>query len=219
MKLLVIDTSTNRADVTLAYNGEFKTLLQEGVKEHAKSILPMIEQILAEANLSLTQLDGLIFGQGPGSFTGLRVACAVVKGLALATDLPVFSISNLQAIAYAARYQCNDFQKPILAVMDARMQEVYWAYYPQDKISGVSENLSSLANIRDAFAASTLLAGIGFEQYLMDESCQLKEKLSGTMEIYPTGYAMARLVLDGHCQPVDAAMAVPVYIRNNIIQV
>src|ERR1700733_12183845 len=102
MNLLAIDTSTTRASLAINLGGEILSKEQDAQHSHARLLLPMIEQLLAEAQLTINQLDGIVYGCGPGSFTGLRIACSIAKGLAYAHDLPLFPVSSLAAIAHKA---------------------------------------------------------------------------------------------------------------------
>ena len=117
MKLLALETSTDACSVALRLDGETFELHESGVK-HSSRLLPMIEQLLAEAGLALAQLDALAFGRGPGSFTGLRIGAGVTQGLAYARELPVVPVSSLAALA-----QGSDAAR-VLTAQDARMQEV-----------------------------------------------------------------------------------------------
>ena len=131
LTLLALDTSTEACSVALLYNGE-KTYLNElAQRTHAKRILPMVDEILADSGLKLNQLDALAFGRGPGSFTGVRVGAAIAQGLALGADLPVIPISNLTAMAQAAfeLYQAEN----VAAAIDARMNEVYFSQLVREK--------------------------------------------------------------------------------------
>ena len=131
LTLLALDTSTEACSVALLYNGE-KTYLNElAQRTHAKRILQMVDEILADSGLKLNQLDALAFGRGPGSFTGVRVGAAIAQGLALGADLPVIPISNLTAMAQAAfeLYQAEN----VAAAIDARMNEVYFSQLVREK--------------------------------------------------------------------------------------
>lgn len=214
-KLLVIESSTEKAEVTLAFDGQYKTLIQEGVQTHARTLLPMIDKLLKEQGFRINDLDGLVFGRGPGSFTGIRIATALVKGLSFAYDLPIFPVSGLQAIAYAT-YQQKKITGPLLAVLDARMKEVYWAYYESSAEEMSEEHLSSWSNITIPFNTSYTLAGFGFKDYLAE--IELKGSANACIESHPSTLAMVQLTLSGCIKPVDAEMALPVYIRNQVIQ-
>ena len=128
MTLLAIDTSTERATVALAVGDTVFHDEKHNVREHAQCLLPMINGLLEKAAVSLSQLDGIVFGCGPGSFTGLRITCSMAKALAYAHDLPLFPVSSLAAIANKV-YHVTENLKPdthVLAMLDARMQQVYF---------------------------------------------------------------------------------------------
>ncbi|MEO6919266.1 MAG: tRNA (adenosine(37)-N6)-threonylcarbamoyltransferase complex dimerization subunit type 1 TsaB [Collimonas sp.] len=125
--ILAIETSTELASAALLRDGQMITRESAGVQTHSLSILPMVQSLLAEAGISLAQCDALAFGVGPGSFTGVRTACGIVQGLAFGADLPVLPVVTLAAMAQA----CRDLNgaDDVLAILDARMGEVYWAQY------------------------------------------------------------------------------------------
>lgn len=129
-KILALDTSTQACSVALSIDGEVREDFRDIPRQHTQLLLPMVQQILADAGLTLSQLDGIAFGRGPGSFTGLRICTGVVQGLALGADLPVAPISTLAALALQARdeYQADG----VLAALDARMDELYWGAYRFD---------------------------------------------------------------------------------------
>ncbi len=131
MKLLALDTSTQSCSVALQVGDAVTQQYQEGAREQGQLLLPMIESVLAEAGLTLKQLDALAFGRGPGSFTGMRIGAGVVQGLAFAADLPVVPISTLQTLAQGAAREL-DAQK-VLVALDARMDEIYWGAYQCDR--------------------------------------------------------------------------------------
>jgi tRNA threonylcarbamoyladenosine biosynthesis protein TsaB len=127
MNLLAFDTSTSACSVALI-KGD--TLLEEhsiAPMQQAALILPMIQALLSRANLSLSALDAIAFGCGPGSFTGIRIASSVAQGISFAYSLPIIQISSLAATAQAA-YDAQKWRKLLVAV-DARMDQVYWARY------------------------------------------------------------------------------------------
>ncbi len=212
MNLLALDTSTTTAFVALHSNGHFYEQSQDVPRQHALRILPMIEALLSEATLTVKELDGIVFGRGPGSFTGLRIAASVTQGLAFAHDLPVYPVSTLAAIVEAAASK-----NPVLAVIDARMNEVYWALDCHDgKV--VSEHVGPAATINVPEKPGLILAGVGFEAYLADFNSTVATQLRATTRIFPTARAMLSLVLKGKVAPVLAKEALPVYIRNKVTQ-
>ena len=133
MKLLAIDTATEQCSVAIVTDTATWSRVVPTARSHADMILPMVDALLAESGVTLSQLDGLAFGRGPGSFTGVRIAVSVIQGLALARQLRVVGVSNLAAVAQQA---VTLRQLPpgahILVCMDARMNEVYWAQYCVD---------------------------------------------------------------------------------------
>jgi tRNA threonylcarbamoyladenosine biosynthesis protein TsaB len=125
--LLAIDTSSSACSVALGRGEDLLVRHQEAPRQQIAIILPLVHELLAERGTTLAQLDGIAFGQGPGSFTGIRIALAVVQGLALAHGLPVVGVSSLAALAQGAHRLTG--AKAILVAQDARMGEVYWGCY------------------------------------------------------------------------------------------
>lgn len=127
MILLAIETSSIACSIALSVNDEIKSIHEIAPMQQAQKILPMIETLLRESALSLDQVDALVLGHGPGSFTGVRIATSVVQGLAFAKNIPVISISSLAALAQAS-FLTHGWKKLLVGV-DARIQEVYWGQY------------------------------------------------------------------------------------------
>ena len=98
MKLLAFDTATEACTVALWLDGKVLERF-EHQSQHSEHLLAMIDALLAEAELSISQLDAIAFGRGPGSFTGLRIGAGVAQGLAFAANLPVVPVSSLAALA------------------------------------------------------------------------------------------------------------------------
>ena len=219
MNLLAIDTSTDLATVAIAAFGEVYSLEQEGLRQHAQLLLPMIERLLLEAKLSFSQLDGIVFGCGPGSFTGLRIACSVAKGLAYAHDLPLYPVSSLMAIANEVNQGEADNQTDtnVLAMVDARMHQVYWGYFKAGSLEG-QEQVSAPVDIAISGSSSLILAGVGFEPYVPLLPAELQARILKCSTIFPMARVMIRLVQSGQIKPVSAAEALPVYIRNQVTQ-
>src|SRR5919108_2743564 len=121
MRFAAIETSTEWCSVAVWRDGEIAGLERRAGHRHSQLVLPLLEQALGNLQMSLSQIEAVAFGAGPGAFTGLRIACAVAQGLAFARNLPVIGISTLEALAQesgAAR---------VVACIDARMREVYYA--------------------------------------------------------------------------------------------
>ncbi|ARG98035.1 tRNA (adenosine(37)-N6)-threonylcarbamoyltransferase complex dimerization subunit type 1 TsaB [Legionella micdadei] len=217
MNLLAIDTSTERASVALMKNGDIQSEEQGAQRDHARLILPAVERLLAQAELSLSQLDGIIYGRGPGSFTGLRIACSVAKGLAYAQDLPLYPVSSLAAIANEILKQKGTSQQTILAVLDARMNELYWACF-DEQFPDAEEQVTAASEIRLDNDKPLILAGVGYEPYLSQFSPAIQKNIEQHCITYPKAEAMIRVVLTKKIQAVSAAEALPVYVRNQVTQ-
>ena len=134
--ILTIDASSSLCSVALNINGELVWNTEEQPRRHAQRLLPMIDDILADSGVSRSQLDGLAFGRGPGSFTGIRIAVSVAQGLSLGLDLPVCGVSSLESVALAAALNEQGAGK-VLALMDAHMGEVFWGQF--DVIDGMTK--------------------------------------------------------------------------------
>lgn len=127
MKLLAVDTTTDACSAALYVDGAISVRYELEPRRHTELLLPMIDQLLAEANIPLNQLDAIAFCNGPGSFTGIRVVMGVVQGLAFAVDLPVIPVSTLAVMAQGA-YRHHKAQR-VQVMVDARMGDVYFGAY------------------------------------------------------------------------------------------
>jgi tRNA threonylcarbamoyladenosine biosynthesis protein TsaB len=127
-RILAIETSAEQCSVALAYAGTVAQHCESAGYRIAERALSMIAMLLAEQSTTLDQIDAFAFASGPGAFTGLRVACGLAQGLAFAGDRPVIPVASLRALAFAA---CRRLQRParVMAAIDARMGQVYWAVY------------------------------------------------------------------------------------------
>lgn len=136
LNLLALETSSSRCGVALlrAVDGRLEVSVREheGSQEHAERLLPMANELLAASGLAPAALHAVAFGQGPGGFTGLRVACGVAQGMGLGLGIPVLPIVSHQAVA--AQVEATPSQAIVVA-LDARMNEVYLAVYRQAAVS------------------------------------------------------------------------------------
>lgn len=224
MKFLALDTSTEACSVALALDGQILALDEVCPQQHSKRILPMLQQLLSDAGVSLYQLDGIIFGRGPGSFTGVRIGVSVAQGLAFGADLPVFGVSTLAAMAQAAAVQQNATE--VIAAIDARMAEVYIAAYTLDeaglmqaitpeiaaKPAALPEVLTSLS-----FTSQLLGVGTGWQTYPQTLQ-QLAPALIADSILYPSAQFMLPFASRAWQQQlfVSAEQAEPVYVRDEV---
>ncbi|PKM13134.1 MAG: tRNA (adenosine(37)-N6)-threonylcarbamoyltransferase complex dimerization subunit type 1 TsaB [Gammaproteobacteria bacterium HGW-Gammaproteobacteria-3] len=220
MKLLAVETATEACSAALFIDGEVIERFQLAPQTHTRLILPMIDSLLAEAGLAARDLDGLAFGRGPGSFTGVRIATGVIQGLALGLELPVAPVSTLAALAqdYFDR-QTDTF---VFSAMDARMNEVFWGVYRKNsrgfaQLMG-QESVGSAASV--AFEA-VHGAGVGTGWRVYREV--LSARLDGWVTEYesenlPRAGAIAVLGAEyfaaGLQVPVEQAQ--PVYLRDKV---
>ena len=209
MRLLTLDTSTEACSAALWIDGETINRYEYAPRRHTELILPMLDALLAEAQMTPQMLDALAFGRGPGSFTGIRIGCGVAQGVAFAADIPILPISSLAALAQAAWQQWGWEQA--LATIDARMQEVYWGYY------SVQEGVMVLQGEEHVSPPNNVMAqgwkGIGSGADLLSDLF-IKET-----EHYPHAEMLIPLALAAwkRDEAVGAEQAMPVYLRNQVV--
>lgn len=124
-KLLALECSTDHWSVAVGVGQDIRTETGTGGAQASAQLIPAALRLLQEHRLRVADLDAIVFGQGPGAFTGLRTACAVAQGLAFAAGIAVLPINTLQGVAQAASPGTDDAR--VLSVQDARMGEVYTA--------------------------------------------------------------------------------------------
>jgi len=218
MNLLAIDTSTSCASVALEFNGAMFVEEAFEIREHARVLLAMVERVLSSSGVEIKHLDGIVFGEGPGSFTGLRIACSVAKGLAYAHDLPLYPVGSLLAIAAeAARQNKNQVSlsnTSILAMLDARMNQVYWMFDPESLKH--TPYVSAAEDVCIPEHTSLCLAGVGYEAYFNLLPLQIREAIVCQYETFPRADAMIRVVQSGNIASVTADAAMPVYVRQHV---
>jgi len=228
MNILALDTATEACSAALYVDGEITAHYQLAPREHSRLILKIIEQLLADAELSVGKLDAIAFGRGPGSFMGLRIAAGVVQGIAFAHDIPVIPISTLKTMAHRAYEQSNNTN--VLVAIDARMDEVYWgAYYLDDvetlqwKVDGeecvISPDKIVLPDRLSSQNKTWVAAGTGWASYserlLAGGSLILQATLP---ECFPSAEVMVKLaaVELQAGNTIAPAEAIPVYLRNDV---
>jgi len=167
MKLLAIETSSNACSAALLNDDKVIEDFKLAPKQHAALILSQVDAVLNSENLTLKDLDAIAFAKGPGSFTGLRIACAVTQGLAFSADLPVIAVSTLQTLAQGAY---REFQsESVLSALDARMNEIYWGHYilDENKIMQASteDSVSAASKVDELELGNAIGVGDGFTVY------------------------------------------------------
>lgn len=222
VKYLAIDASTEACSVALQINEQVISRFELCPQSHSLLLLPMVDEVLKEAGVKLTELDGLIFGRGPGSFTGVRIGIGVAQGLALSAQLPVVGVSTLQAMAQLA-FDKHD-QEKVLSVIDARMSEVYSGYFVIDD-SGImqlhgEESVLPPENLAFHYQAQAIPAfavGTGWDAYTETLS-PLKTQAQAPDILYPDATAMLKIGINAfeHGQSVSAEQAQPVYVRDTV---
>jgi len=220
MKLLAFDTSTDVLSVALSDGDRVWQHTGPGAALASSTLVPTILDLLAQAGLTLGALDALVFGRGPGSFTGLRTACSVAQGLALGAGIPVLPVDTLLALAEEARLQhapqAGALQ--LTALLDARMDEMYVQRFAFDGAQWSSPAGCVLTRPEQLALgpADTLLAGNVFGVYA-DRLPAGAGALQRVMAL-PTATALLRLapalLAAGH--GVDAAQALPLYVRDKV---
>lgn len=235
MKILALDCSSEACSVALlsdtaAASPEIHSLFELAPRQHTQRLLPLVEQLLAEHETSITQLDAIAFGRGPGSFTGLRICLGAVQGLAYGADLPVLPVSTLAAQAQhyiSSTAGMSDYSGLLVSTLDARMDEIYWGVY---QLQG--STVQSLGNER--LTAPEQLS-------LSDSGAEASQQLSASMiigsglnyapriphidqftaqhaEALPTASGVAKLAhidfLQGRSCRADQAL--PVYLRDEV---
>ncbi len=232
--ILALETSSNLCELTLLSRTQagiaLVELSHEGSGDHAERLLPMADELLQQAGLDRHALTAIAFGQGPGGFTGLRVACGVAQGMAFALDLPVLPVSSLLAAAACTTPVENT---AYVVVQDARMQEVYAAVYAWDSEQSWSVLQSPV--LLDAAQVSTWIARLQAEgligaqqqiQVLGDALVQFPDLIPAIQAQgweagqawRATGASVARLALhDLDCgRGVSPDLAMPLYVREKV---
>lgn len=224
MILLALDTSTETASVALLRDGHVEQRVEHGGRNHGERLLPMVDELLAQAGVRLAGLDAIAFGRGPGGFTGVRLCASVVQGLAFGARLPVVPVSTLRAVAQSAFEQDAAAQR-VLVCNDARMGEVYWAWFERggDGLAQVAgpEGVSAPAQVvvEAASSPAAIGAGRGFAAYP-----QLAASAPGLARIlaeaWPSAAAIARLAAPEVAagRVLSAASALPVYVRDRVAE-
>jgi tRNA threonylcarbamoyladenosine biosynthesis protein TsaB len=216
MRILAIDTSTEYCSVALWQDGAIIERCELAVQKHSELLIEMVDALLNEGGIKIMQLDGIAFGKGPGSFTGVRIACGVTQGLALGTNHPVVGVCTLEALAEASG------KLRVIAALDARMGELYHAVYEKLNEALITVSEPCLCKPEDAPPVSGkdwFGIGSGFAMH----GVVLDHRYAGQLQsidgaAIPQAAAIATL---GAAQfklglGADAAAALPLYLRDKV---
>jgi tRNA threonylcarbamoyladenosine biosynthesis protein TsaB len=207
MRFAALETSTEWCSVALWRDGEIACIERRAGNRHSELALPMLERLLKRSGFTALELDAVAFGAGPGSFTGLRIACGLAQGLAFARGIPVIGISSLEALAEESG------ALRVVACIDARMHEVYYAALEKHG-GGWTEVIPARCEAPPVLKMDEgwIGAGNGFAAY----GNMGLEKVQP--EVHPTAIAVARLAAPRLAagEGVDAAAAAPIYVREKV---
>jgi tRNA threonylcarbamoyladenosine biosynthesis protein TsaB len=219
MNILIIDTATEACSVALEFANKIYSRFEVCPQQHSQRILPMVDEVLKEANVTLNDLDYLGFGRGPGSFTGVRIATGVLQGLALGTGHKVVGVSTLAAMAQQA-YMQNQSEN-VCAAIDARMSEVYIAEFALEQnimtLVGQEQVLAPELCPTTALQAGEIFGvGTGWNAY---SDLNIENQINVLQDIlYPNALYMLPLakVLIKNNLAVDVEDVQPVYLRDKV---
>ena len=216
MRVLALETSTEYCSVALWQDGAVTERSELAGQKHSEMLMAMIDDLLQATGHKLQAIDGIAFGMGPGSFTGVRIACGVTQGLAFGASLPVAGICTLQALAEASG------KARVIAALDARMGEIYHAAYEKREGKWVTASEPRLCKPPEAPMVSGedwFGAGSGFAMH----GATLGERYAGQLQgmdgaAVPQAAAIAALgaaqIAQGRGE--DAAEALPLYLRDQV---
>ncbi len=216
MRILAVETSTEYCSVALWQDGAVTERCELVGQKHSEVLIAMLDALLKDAGIRIKQVDGIAFGKGPGSFTGVRIACGVAQGLALGAGVNVVGVCTLQALAEAAG------KDKVIAALDARMGELYLAAYEKSGGAWVTVIEPCLCKAEDAPAvAGENWFGMGSGFAVNEAALQARyaRQLAGVDgQAAPQASAVVRLaaVEFASGNAVDAAQALPLYLRDKV---
>jgi tRNA threonylcarbamoyladenosine biosynthesis protein TsaB len=221
LNVLAVETSSEQLSLALAHAGSVHGFEQIVGNRHAKLVLPEIERLLAAAGAGIDTIDAVVFGAGPGAFTGLRIACGVAQGLALPRNLPVLGVGTLEALAEQALAEDPGADR-VIACIDARMGEIYHAAYRRVARGWEALNAPELA-LPEEFPVPDdgrwVGCGSGFRAHGAALAMRCGRRLVRVdPDALPRASAMLRLALPRLVagEGSDPAEAVPLYVREKV---
>jgi tRNA threonylcarbamoyladenosine biosynthesis protein TsaB len=223
-RVLAIETATAACSAALYVDGEVEERYALAPRQHAALILSMVESLLAAAELDVSQLDALAFGQGPGAFTGVRIAASAAQGIAFGADLPVVPVSTLAALAAGAMRQTGETHA--MAALDARMHEVYWGIYTRSAaglpVLQGREVVGAPGDVPVPGEGRWVAAGSGWGAYagaLVPRAGDRVVRLLPDLEPAAHDVAVIGAYRFARGEAGRAGDAVPVYLRDRVVRV
>jgi tRNA threonylcarbamoyladenosine biosynthesis protein TsaB len=225
VKLLALDTSSVACSVALQIDDDVVERHEEQPREHTRLLMPMIESLLADAGASLSDLDAIVLGNGPGSFIGMRIAASVAQGLAFGASLQIVPVSSMAAVA--ARVIAEHDAGEVIVSQDAHMQEVYLGIYRPDRDGNPDaisserlHGLSAIAELDTSPNPSRFGAGYGWQRY-PELLVANRDRVTNVVDIlHPhasdlLGLATIALEKGGAIEPQDIS---PAYLRQKVAE-
>ncbi|MEO8738855.1 MAG: tRNA (adenosine(37)-N6)-threonylcarbamoyltransferase complex dimerization subunit type 1 TsaB [Casimicrobiaceae bacterium] len=219
MRILALDASTEMCTVALGGEEGFVERAEHAGQRHSELLLPMIQALLADAGTIVRELDGIAFGAGPGSFTGLRIACGIAQGLGFGADLPLVGVSTLAAMAEDARARGHGGR--IYAALDARMREAYIAAYEHDGTLWHERVAPAVLPAEDAPSppgSDWYGVGPGFAAYPELHTRLARAVAACDPSLMPSAVAIGTLALPRLAagEGTAAGAAAPLYVRHRV---
>lgn len=216
MKILAVETSTEYCSVALWHDGAVSERCELVGQKHSEMLLSMLDALLLDSGFGIQDMDGIAFGKGPGSFTGVRIACGVAQGLALGANLEVVGVCTLEALAQASGHD------KVIAALDARMGEIYLAAYEKCEDAWATVIAPCLCKADDA-PQVTGAAWYGVGSGFAVNGAVLQAQYAGQLgdveaQAVPQVGAVAQLAAIEFAKgnAVDAAQALPLYLRDKV---
>ena len=220
MKRLALDTSSLACTVALRVDDQLFERHEEQAREHTRLLMPMIRDVLAEADIELADMDGIVLGNGPGSFIGMRIAASVAQGLAFGAGLNIFPVSSLAAVA-AEAFETSSAERVAVA-QDAHMSEVYLGLYERgaddlpkpvcgERLQGNSI-IEELSNVDGRYT----IAGHGWQRYPELVATNTAWIDTHSEVLFPRAVQLLRLSEQSHA--IDPKDIQPAYLRQKVAE-
>ncbi|MDO6619307.1 tRNA (adenosine(37)-N6)-threonylcarbamoyltransferase complex dimerization subunit type 1 TsaB [Shewanella sp. 6_MG-2023] len=219
LTILALDTCTESCSAALLHDNKQYNRVFDAPREHSQRILPMVDEVLTEAGIKISNVNLIAYGRGPGSFTGIRICTSMTQGLALGHDIPVIGVSTLAAMAQMAIE--TEQAEQIFCAIDARMSEIYWGQFIN--VDGIA-TLVGAEHVSSPDSVDVILdkqkpmhiCGTGFVAYpdLLNDVA----KKQATQITLPDASAMIKLVIKAHEQGLATSVdeLAPVYLRDKV---